>query len=113
LIGFYGPGNDDEYPQELNTDWPGKYVPIPVHTIPGNEDFIAPGEPDCPRLSELWNVMKRAPEYQSTMEQYKSMNEFLAEKTGENMDEAIRWWIIWDALFIEVDNLFKNNIILI
>jgi lysosomal acid phosphatase len=106
LIGFYGPGGDDDYPKELGNDWPGWYVPIPIHTVAGEEDYIAPGDPQCPRQDELRKLLQKAPEYTKAQAEYKVLLDFLREKTGEKMADPFACWTIGEAFMIEANPHF-------
>ena len=102
MIGFYGPGTKEDYPQDLGNDWPAAYVPIAVHTIPGKEDFVAPGDPDCPRERELKQLLRKTPEYQSYMAKHKWVLDFLGEKGGDGEVELFDIWKYEDVFFVEV-----------
>nr|AAN08587.1 putative esophageal gland cell secretory protein 21 [Meloidogyne incognita] len=101
FIGFYGPGNDDEYPKDLGANkWPGWFFPIAIHSLPGNEDFMAPGESECKRFEQIKERITLTEEYNSTLIKYKWLLDFLSEKTGQNVD-PFDMWMINDAFYIE------------
>lgn len=102
FIGFFGPGTKEDYPQDLGSDWPAAYVPIAIHTISGKDDFLSPGEPDCPREKELRQLLRKTPEFQSYMGKHKWLLDFLREKGGDSEFDVFDIWKFQDVFFVEV-----------
>ncbi|KAH7711087.1 esophageal gland cell secretory protein 21 [Aphelenchoides avenae] len=101
FIGFYGngagtPGTD--YPNDPL--WPTNYIPIPVHTVKDDTDYL--GNPDryCPRMDAVTNLWPQTKEYQANNEKYKDLLATLTQLCGEpiTLDNI---WLVYDALFIE------------
>ena len=69
MIGFYGRGNGGGYPSELGNDWPGWFVPIPIHTKSAHEDHI--NRPPCKRSNELQELIGQTKEYKEKLTKYK------------------------------------------
>ncbi|VDM84760.1 unnamed protein product [Strongylus vulgaris] len=68
ILGMYGqntgasvPGED--YPDEAG--WPPGYVPVAIHTVDDDTDYIANPDADCPRQDQLWEMAKQSPELQT------------------------------------------------
>ncbi|KAF7634512.1 hypothetical protein Mgra_00006083 [Meloidogyne graminicola] len=98
FIGFYGPGSGEDYPKDLGpNNWPGWYVPIAIHSLPGTEDFMAPSETNCTRL-------RLTPEYNQSLNEFKWLLDLLSEKTEQKVD-PFDMWMIDDAFYIEVVKL--------
>ncbi|KAK6738515.1 hypothetical protein RB195_020550 [Necator americanus] len=105
MLGMYGQDNNAsvagvDYPDEPG--WPVGYVPIAIHTVDDDTDYI--GNPDavCPRQDQLWDMAKTSDELQ----EFQNRNDVLmllanlTENCGENVT-IDNLWIIQDALMIE------------
>jgi hypothetical protein len=79
-----------------------RYVPLPVHSIPGTEDFIVTDGPNCPRRHALHELVRQTPEFKKVVAEYKWMFDFLKEKTEQEWD-PLDIWIFQDAFFIEAN----------
>jgi hypothetical protein len=94
-----------------SSKWPGWYVPIPIHSLPGNKDFMAPGETKCKRYNQLRQKILLTPEYNNTIIKYKWLLDFLSEKTKQIID-PFDMWMIDDAFYIEVKFLSKKYLLI-
>ncbi|KAL3119117.1 hypothetical protein niasHT_003900 [Heterodera trifolii] len=102
FIGFYGKGKaGHDYPNE--SDWPAGFVPIAIHTVDGNKDFISPSGSLCPRYAELSDLIGNTTEYQNTFHQYSSLLKFLSDKAEKKVDIS-DIWLFQDTFFVEKDN---------
>ena len=95
-----------DYPDDPR--WPRNnnglgWVPIPIHTIKDEIDFTLNADLDCPRKTDLWNLVINGPEYKDIQENNTEFFEHLTNITGMNVTPD-NLWIIADALFIEKQN---------
>ncbi|CAJ0605942.1 unnamed protein product [Cylicocyclus nassatus] len=107
LLGMYGQDTGDsvageDYPDPDVQGWPRGYVPIAIHTVDDDTDYI--GNPDavCPRQDQLWEMAKSSPELQA-FQNRPDVAQLLGKLSvycGENVT-IDNLWIIQDALFIE------------
>ncbi|KHJ95035.1 histidine acid phosphatase [Oesophagostomum dentatum] len=72
------PGKD--YPAHGN--WPHGWTPVPVHTLPSNEDHAGNVFAPCPRADQLDEQLVNSKEYRKIEEENKEFFDFLSEKTG-------------------------------
>ncbi|XGW09332.1 hypothetical protein V3C99_011547 [Haemonchus contortus] len=105
MLGMYGQENNgavvgEDYPSDEG--WPKGFVPIAVHTVDDDTDYI--GNPDavCDRQTWLWNMAKTSQELQDFQNRI-DVRDLLANLTihcGEPVD-IDNLWIIRDTLYIE------------
>ncbi|EYC41917.1 hypothetical protein Y032_0551g3325 [Ancylostoma ceylanicum] len=105
LLGMYSTNNAAnipgvDYPDEPG--WPTGYVPVAIHTVDDDTDYI--GNPDavCPRQDKLWAMAKSSPElqaFQNRTDVVAMLNQ-LSKNCGEKVD-IDNLWVVQDALMIE------------
>ena len=61
------------------------WQPIPVHTLPDNEDNLLSSHADCPRLNYLVDHINDLPEIKEINDKYDWVYKYLTEKTGANI----------------------------
>ncbi|GMS98177.1 hypothetical protein PENTCL1PPCAC_20352, partial [Pristionchus entomophagus] len=82
--GFGVPGKN--FPtKDAVPDWPANYVPIPVHTVDVNTDFVGHPNSPCPRQDQIHALVKQSDEYLSYMNdpQVSQVLKYLSEETGK------------------------------
>lgn len=91
------------YPPRDNQIWDKlMWMPIPVHTIPENEDSLLAGKKNCPRyLNELEKV-EDSPEMEKIYKENKELLEYLSDKSGSPINSLSDIEYIYNTLFIEV-----------
>ncbi|KAJ1182900.1 hypothetical protein NDU88_008077 [Pleurodeles waltl] len=96
LAGLYPPGESQTF--NVNISW----QPIPVHTVPENEDRLLkfPLTP-CPRYEELQNETRQSAEYVNKTKENLSFLAMVANKTGIKEISLESVWSIYDTLFCE------------
>ncbi|KAL6735741.1 hypothetical protein Aduo_006153 [Ancylostoma duodenale] len=111
LLGMYSVNNGAsipgvDYPDEPG--WPTGYVPVAIHTVDDDTDYI--GNPDavCARQDKLWAMAKSSPELQAFQNRTDvvAMLNFLTKNCGETVD-IDNLWVVQDALMIE--QLHENS----
>uniref|UniRef100_A0A1I7X968 acid phosphatase n=1 Tax=Heterorhabditis bacteriophora TaxID=37862 RepID=A0A1I7X968_HETBA len=105
MIGMYGQDNNQsfagrDYPAV--DGWPAGLVPIAVHTVDDNTDYIVNPDAKCPRQKQLWSMAKSSDELQNFVKQ-PYVSELLINLTkycNETID-IDNLWIVCDSLLIE------------
>ncbi|CAN9497487.1 unnamed protein product [Ophioblennius macclurei] len=96
LAGLYPPNGDQVFNPDL------KWQPIPVHTVPQDQDkiLIFPQD-DCPRYTQLMNETEHTEEFLNITAEYQDFIEFVNNKTGLNNTSVETLWSVQDTLFCE------------
>ncbi|EYB83799.1 hypothetical protein Y032_0329g2674 [Ancylostoma ceylanicum] len=103
MMGMYGQ-NDSirgvDYPDVPG--WPVGYVPVAVHTVNRNTDYVVIPHAPCDRQEKLWKMAKESDEVKAYLNKPEVANVFrdLTSKCGEEIDTE-NIWIVRDALLIE------------
>uniref|UniRef100_A0A0K0DPW5 Peptidase_M13_N domain-containing protein n=1 Tax=Angiostrongylus cantonensis TaxID=6313 RepID=A0A0K0DPW5_ANGCA len=90
------PGKD--YPAQES--WPTGWTPVPVHTIPLEEDYVGNVFAPCPRAEQLDNQLRNSDEFQAIKKSNEEFLQFLSEKTGMKVD-LTNLYLINDVHYIE------------
>jgi len=96
LAGLYPPVGDEVWNEGL------AWQPIPVHTVPIQEDILLSDRPTgCPRLEELLTAAEQSQEIQSVYKENKELMEYISKNSGRTISTAYDMDYIYDTLFIE------------
>ncbi|GMS93693.1 hypothetical protein PENTCL1PPCAC_15868, partial [Pristionchus entomophagus] len=94
-------------------EWPAGYIPIPVHTVPYDTDFVGNPNAKCDRQDQLYDLVKASTEYQNYINdpQISQILEYLSDETCTNVTiENI--YDLHDPLFcqsIHIDELNQTG----
>ncbi|KAI6239970.1 Acid phosphatase [Aphelenchoides fujianensis] len=103
LAGFYTAGvPDEDYPKNLQ-GWPGAFVPVPIHTVDHNDDYVTGCSYESKRGVEVFGKLRRAPDYMNV-----PLTDKLNVVTGDESSSTL-WNVynVFDTLFIE--KIYKFN----
>lgn len=91
------------YPPYGNEVWDSiKWMPIPVHTSPEDEDSVLAAKKYCPRYNyELENVLN-SPEMKRIDKENEKLCKYLTKMTGNKISSLESVSQLYDVLFIEV-----------
>jgi hypothetical protein len=94
LGGLYPPTPDQEFKPGL------QWQPIPVHTVPKNEDTLLRPWSHCNTFNDIITQTQRSIEYQQVEEQYRNLLDELSVYTGKtiNLKDI---WVLQDTLLIQ------------
>ncbi|KAK6055429.1 histidine acid phosphatase [Cooperia oncophora] len=81
---FAGGEAGKDFPNE--TDWPTGWTPVPVHTLPGDEDHAGNVFAPCPRADQLDEELRNSKEYKQIEEDNKDFLDYLSNNTGMKVD---------------------------
>jgi len=95
LAGLYPPKKDQIWNPDL------LWQPIPVHTVPLDEDNIIGNHAECPRLERLIDKVGDQPEIRKVIAENQWVFNYLTKHTGKNISSLWDIDYIFDTLFIE------------
>lgn len=91
------------YPPNSNQIWDSiKWMPIPVHTIPEDEDRVLASKKYCPRYNYELEKVLNSPEMKRMNKENGKLYIYLTEKTGNKISSLMTIEHLYDILFIEV-----------
>ncbi|KAI6194024.1 putative esophageal gland cell secretory protein 21 [Aphelenchoides besseyi] len=118
LVGFFDRGTEGvDYPKDLDS-WPTGYVPIPIHTVDDDFDYLINPDRYCPRSNAIRKFLMDCDDIRSIVEQHKDLLDKLTKISG--METTIwNMWEIYDSWYIDrlygkplppefTDELFAN-----
>jgi len=91
------------YPPMKNQIWDGlKWMPIPVHTVSGKEDYLLRQSKYCPRYDyELQKLLTSAP-FERINKENAKLYAYLSENAGDEISSLKDVEHLYDILYIEV-----------
>lgn len=105
ILGMYGQNYstsipDEDYPS--GDGWPVGFVPVAVHTVDDDTDYIGNPDADCDRQTKLWDMAKSSPELQAFQNRpdVVALLGNLTKNCGEKID-IDNLWVVRDSLLIE------------
>ncbi|XP_066910405.1 prostatic acid phosphatase-like [Clytia hemisphaerica] len=99
LAGLYPPSGWQIWGnEELGKLW----QPIPVQTVPGDEDpLLRPEDTDCPRIGEIWSSMTKASTYIQKAKDNKELLDYMTKNSGKNITLSNILFDVTDDLLCE------------
>lgn len=95
LAGLYPPKEKQIWNPDL------MWQPIPVHTVPLEDDNIIGNHANCPRLERLGEQVNDLPEIRQIVTENDWVFKYLTENSGRNMTSLWDIDFMYDCLFIE------------
>ncbi|VDO58329.1 unnamed protein product [Onchocerca flexuosa] len=88
------------------TEWPQGFVPVPIHTVGKNTDYVGIPDAHCPRQNWLMKLVQQTPEWKNLVKKYTGVLEELATicKQSLSLKEVPR---CVDAFYCEKLHAFK------
>uniref|UniRef100_A0AC34QZZ3 Acid phosphatase n=1 Tax=Panagrolaimus sp. JU765 TaxID=591449 RepID=A0AC34QZZ3_9BILA len=71
---------------DRNESWPSHWTPIPVHTVPENEDHVGNILAPCPRADELTKFIRQSAEYKRTAAESHDFLHYASINAGKEYD---------------------------
>ncbi|XP_031634120.1 prostatic acid phosphatase-like [Contarinia nasturtii] len=78
-----------------------QWQPIPVHTIPQENDYILVGTKSCARYNHAYKMYKKSTEYKALMKKSKTLYQYLEKHSGKEMKNLQSVHNLYDTLRIE------------
>lgn len=89
-------------PQEAQKLNPAiNWQPIPVHTVPGDQDYTIGTDPICNRFDYEMSKYQNSTEIKTLLNEKKSLISFLEYNSGEAMNTVEKLSFLYDDLFVE------------
>ncbi|KAK6013225.1 histidine acid phosphatase, partial [Ostertagia ostertagi] len=107
MLGMYGQNHgaavsNIDYPQD--DGWPVGLVPIPIHTVDDDTDYVVNTDSVCNRREILWKMAKNSSKLQASAALFANLSELCGEPIGID-----NFWTVRDALMIENKALREVN----
>lgn len=102
LAGLYPPKGD----QVWNPSLP--WQPIPVHTMPLDQDNIIANHAICPKYKKLFEALSDDPEIADIIAKNDWIFKYLSKHTGQKVENLLDIDYLYDTLFIE--NLYNKTL---
>jgi len=103
MVGFYGGVESENYPHVEG--WPQGYQPIPIHTVPEENDYMRSLlQKDCKRYGELTKIKTKTPEFLKLDEENKELLKKVQEITGDHTLTINNFGLVADTYRIEKHN---------
>ena len=98
LAGLFPPDSDQSWLPGL--DW----QPIPVHTVPQEEDYLLSSHANCPRFTQLQEEIEAGAWMQNIYKNNQELFDFISNKSGSRITDIVKLDYVYDCLLIERDN---------
>lgn len=99
MAGLFPPNSNEElWNPQL------KWQPIPIHTIPFDDDYLLNSFVECARFDQLFERRLNDPEVSYLMEKHRSLIEFMAENSGMTLRRVDDVWKLYSGLVLEQRN---------
>ncbi|XP_074659287.1 prostatic acid phosphatase-like [Tubulanus polymorphus] len=95
LAGLYPPTGYEVWNKKL------PWQPIPVHTIPENDDHLLSSSAYCPRFDELWHDILNSDKIKTEERENKAFYDYVKKNAGVVKEGIANIWKIADILKIE------------
>lgn len=97
------------YPPEGSEIWSNiKWMPIPIHTAPENEDHVLAAKKYCPRYNTELDKVLSSPEIKKINKNNEKLYAYLTEKSGDKISSLKTLEYLYNTLFIE--NLYNMTL---
>jgi len=77
------------------------WQPIPVHTLPQQEDYLLSSHANCPRFDQLLGEVKAGKFMRDLYSDNKELFEYISNNAGTNITDIVQLDYIYDSLLIE------------
>jgi lysosomal acid phosphatase len=95
LAGLYPPHGYMKWNKDL------AWQPIPVHTVPLNEDALLSSHAYCPRFDRLYEELKTSQWMEDIYNKNKELFQYISKHSGWNISDIQRLDWVYDCLLIE------------
>jgi lysosomal acid phosphatase len=103
LAGLYPPSGYWQWNPDL------AWQPIPVHTVPQEEDALLSSHAACPRFEQLHRkVLEKSKFMKNIYDENRDLFEYISANVGENVTNIVNMDYIFDTLWIE--NIYNMNL---
>lgn len=104
LAGLYPPTKDQIWDRI-------KWMPIPVHTIPEDQDYVLSGKKYCARYKYELEKILRSPERQRINKANAKLYSYLSKNTGLKISTLEDVEHLYNTLYIEVRSLSDQHVV--
>lgn len=95
LAGLYPPAGGQVWDQEI------PWQPIPVHTLPQEQDYLLSSHARCPRFQELQQEILEGDWMKGLYKQNEALFKYVSRNAGQEIVDIVKLDYIYDTLLIE------------
>jgi len=77
------------------------WQPVPVHTVPQNQDSVLGDKAECPRAQQLLNEVLEGEEMKSILESHSDMLDYISKNSGRPVTNVLELDYLYDTLLVE------------
>jgi len=77
------------------------WQPVPVHTLPLNQDSVLGEKADCPRAEQLLNEVLEGKEMKKILESHSELLDYISKHSGRPMTNVMELDYLYDTLLVE------------
>lgn len=94
LAGLFPPQGSQIWNEDI------KWQPVPVHTVPISQDDLFSTWRGCQRYRDSWDSYLNSTKFQSIIKKYKSLINYLEEKSGDKLSTLSDLKLFYDRLLV-------------
>jgi len=77
------------------------WQPVPVHTLPLNQDSVLGEKAECPRADQLLNEVLEGKEMKQILESHSELLKYISEHSGRPVTNVMELDYLYDTLLVE------------
>lgn len=93
--GLFSPSGDQIWEESIS------WQPVPIHTIPLNEDHLVYQSIPCPKVQKLYDEYMESQQIKELLQRFSDLREFVETHSGKPIKNVVDFVTIYDALEIE------------
>lgn len=95
MAGLFAPSGEEVWNEELN------WQPVPIHTIPTDDDYLLNSFVECPRFDYLFQKRLNSLSLKLLMLRHRPLLKFIEKKSGRRLEKVTDVWGLYSDLMIE------------
>lgn len=93
--GLFSPSNEQLWEKSIN------WQPVPVHTVPLNEDYLVYQSIPCDRIDQLYDKYMESNETKALLDKHSELREYIRKHSGSSIEAMVDFFQFYDAFHIQ------------